>query len=166
MLSGWSVTLSWWGSRSKSQRASMSSSPLLAIVAESMVIFAPIDQFGCSLACWGVMSWSWSIGVSRQPPPEAVRIMDFKSFLLLPWRHWKMALCSESMGRRRTLFSFMAWVTKDPPRTSNSLLASAISRPFSMALRVGERACAPTIATTTMSAWVVSMSWCSAWSPP
>ena len=40
------TTTSSFGGRSNSQWASINSSPLLAMVAESMVIFFPIDQFG------------------------------------------------------------------------------------------------------------------------
>jgi hypothetical protein len=61
-------------STSKSQRASIISSPLLKSVAESMVIFAPMFQVGCLSACSGVTSASFSAGQVRKGPPLAVRI--------------------------------------------------------------------------------------------
>ena len=43
---GWTITSIFSPGRSKSQCASMISRALLTMVAESMVILAPIDQFG------------------------------------------------------------------------------------------------------------------------
>ena len=62
------------GSTPKSQRASITSSPLFMSVAESIVIFAPIDQFGCLSARSGVTPGSSAAGTVRSGPPEAVRI--------------------------------------------------------------------------------------------
>ncbi len=43
---GWMTTSIWSGAKSKSQRASMISSALFIIVAESIVIFGPMSQVG------------------------------------------------------------------------------------------------------------------------
>ena len=56
MLSRWIRTSIWDSGMSKSQRASTTSRPLFIRVAESMVIFAPIFQFGCCSARSGVTS--------------------------------------------------------------------------------------------------------------
>jgi len=57
----------------KSQRASISSRPLLTSVAESTEIFAPIDQVGCRKASSGVIASKVAGSRSRKGPPEAVR---------------------------------------------------------------------------------------------
>ena len=51
----------------------MASSPLLAMVALSTEILAPMLQFGWATACSGVIDLSASRGVVRNGPPEAVR---------------------------------------------------------------------------------------------
>ena len=53
MLCGWITTRICSGARSNSQRASMTSSALFIIVAESTEILRPITQFGCAQACVG-----------------------------------------------------------------------------------------------------------------
>ena len=61
------------GGTSKSQRASITSSPLFIRVAESIVIFGPMCQVGCCSASAGVTVPA----LSRQAangPPDAVRI--------------------------------------------------------------------------------------------
>ena len=60
------------GGRSYSHIASISSSPLFIMVAESMVILAPIDQFGCASACSRVMPRISSNFFPKNGPPEAV----------------------------------------------------------------------------------------------
>ncbi len=77
----------------------MTSSPLLASVAESIVIFAPIDQVGCFSACSGVTADSSAFVASRNGPPEAVRMRAATSSMDSPTRHCQMAECSESIGR-------------------------------------------------------------------
>ncbi len=63
-------------------------------VAESIVIFAPIDQFGCLSARSGVTPGSSAAGTVRSGPPEAVRIRRRTSSRLWPTSDWWMALCS------------------------------------------------------------------------
>ena len=57
---------------STSQCASIISSALLNMLAESMVIFAPIDQFGCLAACARVAFCICSRVQVRNGPPDAV----------------------------------------------------------------------------------------------
>ncbi len=52
--------------------ASITSSPLFMSVAESIVIFPPIDQVGCASACSTVTSASSALVRPRNGPPEAV----------------------------------------------------------------------------------------------
>ena len=91
----------WSGLSPKSHWASMSSSPLLARVALSTVIFGPIAQLGCFRASAGVACWRPSSGQSRNAPPLAVRMIRLTLELGWPWMHWKTALCSLSTGRIR-----------------------------------------------------------------
>ena len=71
---------------------------------------------------------------------------------LCPWRHWKMALCSESTGKSGTRRSRAAWVMRGPAITSVSLLASAIALPDWMAAIVGRSPAPPTMPERTTSA--------------
>lgn len=71
-------------------------------VAESTVILRPIDQLGCLRASSTFTIASFSTGQSRNAPPEAVRIMRRNPRSGTPWRHWKMAECSESAGSNLT----------------------------------------------------------------
>jgi len=70
---GWMTTPRRSGGTSKSQRASMTSSPLFIIVAESIVIFGPIFQVGWASASSIVIASNVSSGRVRNGPPEAVR---------------------------------------------------------------------------------------------
>ncbi len=134
---------------SKSQRASSTSNPLFIIVAESTVTFGPIFQRGWFNACAGVTD-ARSAGASRKGPPEAVRIR--RSTAPPPCRHWKIAECSLSTGRKRTPFRRAAVVTSSPAMTMTSFVARAMDIPFSIASRVGRRPLSPTVATRQMSA--------------
>ena len=67
------------GGTSNSRQASMISSPLLSMVAGSMVIRRPITQVGCLSACSGVMEANSASGSLRKGPPEAVSQMVFTS---------------------------------------------------------------------------------------
>ena len=71
---GWTTTSIRSGGASKSQRASITSSPLFMSVAESTVIFGPIRHVGWSSASSGVTASSSAAGRSRNGPPEAVRM--------------------------------------------------------------------------------------------
>ena len=74
MLSGWTTTSILSGGTSKSQRASMTSSPLFIIVALSIVILRPIDHFGWLRASATVTASKSTSGRNMKGPPEAVRI--------------------------------------------------------------------------------------------
>ncbi len=67
-----------------SQCASIISSPLLNMVAESMVIFFPIDQVGCFKAFATDTFFISSALLFRKGPPEAVRITRRTSFPFAP----------------------------------------------------------------------------------
>ena len=79
----------------------MISSPLLASVAESIVIFAPMVHVGWRRACAGVAAFIASVLASRKGPPEAVRINAATPDIGSPTRHCQMAECSESIGRNQ-----------------------------------------------------------------
>ena len=129
--------------------ASINSRPLFIIVALSMLIFAPMLQFGWRTARSGVTSRVSSRVQPRNGPPEPVsRIL--RSSPSRPVRHWKMAECSESTGTISAPHSLARRMTMSPAHTSVSLLASAM-RPFSIAASVGRRPTAPDTAVTTAS---------------
>ena len=77
----------------------MTSSPLLTSVEESIVIFLPIDQFGCFKASSTFISARSSAFFPRNGPPDAVRRIFSIRLLSLPCSDWKIALCSLSTGR-------------------------------------------------------------------
>ena len=101
MLWGWMRTSRRAGSRSKSQRASMSSSPLFISVAESTVTLRPIFQRGWRRASSGVLSAISEAGVRKNGPPEAVRMTRLTKRRFSRARHWKTPLCSLSTGMIR-----------------------------------------------------------------
>ena len=69
--------------------------------------------------------------------PELVKIRRLTSPCLPASNAWKRALCSLSIGRRLTPFSAASCITKEPPETKASLLASPTSFPASIAATVG-----------------------------
>src|SRR5262249_17023661 len=72
--------------------------PLFISVAESIVTFGPIDQFGWRSACSGVAARISSIVQVRNGPPEAVRMMRWTFSRVPAASDWKLALGSESTG--------------------------------------------------------------------
>ena len=62
--------------RPKRWCASISSSPLFIRLAESMLIFDPIDQTGWAAACAGVAAAIRSRVQVRNGPPEAVSVIE------------------------------------------------------------------------------------------
>lgn len=68
--------------------ASMTSSPLFIMVAESTVIFAPMSQFGCFNASAGVTPLMASTDHSLNGPPLAVSTIRRTSRVDSPARHW------------------------------------------------------------------------------
>ena len=139
--------------------ASMTSKPLFIMVAESMVILAPMLQLGCLSAC-SFVTWANSSFVNvRNGPPDAVRISFSTLLCISPARHWNIAECSESTGRIGVLYSFASAFMSSPATTIVSLLASAMAFPAFIAFIVGRRPEKPTIAVTTMSIGVDSTIW-------
>ena len=130
--------------------ASMNSRPLFIMVAESTLILAPIDQFGCLTACAGVTDAVCSRVQPRKGPPEPVSSI-LRSSPSLPQRHWKMALCSLSTGTISAPVSAARAMTMLPAQTRVSLLARAMRRFRPMASSVGRRPTAPDTAVTTQS---------------
>src|SRR6185503_16208516 len=126
--------------------------PLFIIVAESTEILAPIDQLGWATACAGVAAPIVSAEAARNGPPLAVRINLETSAERLPARHWKIALCSLSMGSSVALDERAASVIRAPAVTSASLLARATVLPASTAPITGRKPAQPTIAAMTRSA--------------
>src|SRR6266851_1190320 len=129
----------WW--------ASMTSSPLFIIVAESTVIFGPIDQRGWLSACSTVTRSRSSSGCAQNGPPLAVMIRRRTDSRFSPHRHCQIALCSESTVLIPR--SPAARMTRSPAMTRTSLVARATSFPALSAAMVGARARAPGMARTT-----------------
>ncbi len=122
---GCTVTRTLSGGTSKSRQASMISSPLFSMVAESIVIRRPITHVGCFKACSGVMPAKSASGVFRNGPPEAVSQIVFTSACAPTRMHWCTALCSLSMGRIGTLRSRAAAVKNLAGRNHALLVGQA-----------------------------------------
>ena len=102
MLCGWITTSIRSGARSNSQRASITSSALFIIVAESTEILRPITQFGCAQASSGVtLAQRRRVAAAERAARggehdvvDALRASSARS----SGRHWKIAECSLSIG--------------------------------------------------------------------
>ena len=146
------------GAALNSQHASMTSSPLFIMVAESTEILRPITQLGWAQACAGVTRPNSDIGKVRNGPPEAVsqirrtpalsRALS-RSRVKSAGRHWKMALCSLSIGSSSAWWARTSSMNKLPVITSASLFASSTRLPALAAASVGLSPAAPTMAATT-----------------
>ena len=96
------------------------------------------------------------MAVVRNGPPEAVRITRFTPRAAAPGRypagmHWKIALCSLSMGMSSVFALRTSSMRSRPDMTSASLLASSTRLPARAAASVGISPAAPTMAAITMS---------------
>src|SRR5215211_6301514 len=129
--------------------ASITSSPLFIMVAESMVILGPIRHVGCLSASSGPTSTSLAFSNEKKGPPDAVNNTPVISSSRLPSRHWKIAECSESTGIMRLLAARA--ITHSPPATSDSLLARATRLPVCKAPTVAARPAKPTMPLRTTS---------------
>ena len=108
------------------------------MVAESMVIFGPIDQLGCLSACSSVAARIASRVQVRNGPPEAVRMMRLTS---------SRRTGAQRLEDRVVLGIDRQHASRPPPRrvrmnsapaqTRHSLLASATVAPRSAAASVG-----------------------------
>ena len=132
----------------KRKYASITSRPLFASVAESMVIFAPIDHVGCASASSAVTSASSSRAQPRKGPPLAVSTMLSGS---PPRAHWNSAECSLSTGSSAPPPRARAPRARSPAATRLSLFASASVTPCSSAHIVAGRPAKPTVALRTTS---------------
>ncbi len=154
MLCGWITTRIFSGARSNSQRASITSSALFIIVAESTEILRPITQFGCATAWAGVTPCRVSWSHSRKGPPLAVSTMwsmRAAQACRSSGRHWKIAECSLSMGSSVAPDAATACMKSAPPTTRASLLASSSRLPARAAAMQAGRPAAPTMAAITLS---------------
>ena len=154
MLWGCSTTLTCSGARSNSQRASITSSALFIIVAESTEILRPITQFGWAQASSGVTLCSVAGSRLRNGPPEAVSTMwsmRRAQAVRSSGRHWKIAECSLSIGSSSPPPCCTACMNNRPPTTSASLLASIRRLPARAAAMQGGKPAAPTMAAITLS---------------
>ena len=106
----------------------------------------------------GVTLSSFSKGVLRKGPPEAVRMILLISSFRCPASDWKTALCSLSTGRSVTPCSRTSRITISPAITRDSLLARARFFPALTAASVGRSPALPASAETTISApgWVAT----------
>ncbi len=124
----------------------MTSSALFISDAESTVTFGPMLHVGWSSVSSTVACSTRSAGHVRNGPPDAVSTSLLTSLERPACRHWKIALCSESTGRRCTPRFRTSGMTRTPAATSVSLFASAMSQPFSIAAIVAGSPAEPTIA--------------------
>ena len=136
----------------KSHFASITSSPLLTMVAESIVILRPIDQFGCFNASSTLTFCICSLVLPLKGPPDAVSRIFSIVWGFSPFKDWKIALCSLSTGSILTLCSLASGIIICPAVTRVSLFASAMSCPVFMASTVGTIPSIPTTALTTIRA--------------
>ncbi len=150
--------------RPKRKCASISSRPLFASVAESIVIFGPIDQVGCASASSTVTDSSSARERFRKGPPEAVSTTESTVSAARPSRHWKTAECSLSTGSSAPPPRFQASSARSPAATRLSLFASASVTPRSSAHSVAPTPAKPTTAFRTRSGSDASRS--SVRSPP
>ena len=154
MLCGWITTSICSGARSNRKWASITSSALFIMVAESTEILRPMTQFGWAQAWSGVTSVSVAGARPRNGPPEAVRTMWSTRSCQVErssGRHWKIAECSLSIGSRVAPPALTAFMKNAPPTTSASLLARSSRLPEWAAARQGARPAAPTMAAITVS---------------
>src|SRR6476659_7375666 len=98
---GWRTTSIRAGGTPKRKCASMTSSPLFIMVAESIEIFGPIFQVGCASASSTVMAAKVSRARSRNGPPEPVSTMRRTSSLAPQRSAWWTALAGRDRGVRR-----------------------------------------------------------------
>ena len=134
--------------------ASMISSPLFISVAESTEILRPMLQRGCAQAWAGVTFDSASALQFRNGPPEAVNSSRRTPAGASPGRnpggrHWKIALCSLSIGISSPPPARTALISSAPAITADSLLASSSRLPAAAAASVEASPAAPLIAAIT-----------------
>ncbi len=128
------------------------------MVAESIVILAPIVQVGWRSASAGVTDSRSSAARPRKGPPDAVSTPATTRSRATPSISWKRAECSELTGTSAAPVRRRAAATRSPPATRLSLLARATGTPRSTAASVGRSPAAPTRPFRTMSGSLASIS--------
>jgi hypothetical protein len=90
------------GAMPNSQRASITSSALFIMVAESTEILRPMEKFGWAQACSGVISPGCRIALAERPARcgQQQAVHRLAQVLRSSGRHWKMAECSLSIGSK------------------------------------------------------------------
>ena len=142
--------------RRRSQRASILFQPFIEHGGRvDGDLCGPCSRWDASapVPAWHVSQVALPVQV-RKAPPEAVRIRRETASgpPWLPFRHWKMALCSLSTGSTCTPARRAFSMTICPAMTRISLLAMARSLPASIAASAGLRPAVPTMEINTMSA--------------
>ncbi len=122
------------------------------MVAESTEILAPMSQLGCAIASRGVTAAMASRERSRNGPPEAVRMRrSTVSVGFAPQRLEDRIVLGVHRQQHAPLRRTSS-ISSAPAQTRHSLVASATIAPRRIAVRVGPRPAAPTIAAMTQSA--------------
>ncbi len=123
----------------------MTSKSLFIIVALSMVIFAPISQFGCFKAICGVTATkSLSLNLKKAPPLAVTKSLEISLFLWALSKKFK-AECSLSMGVIFAPFRNL------PAMTRLSLFARAKCLFKAFAFKLARSPAKPTMAFNTSS---------------
>src|SRR5258705_9161011 len=127
-----------------------------SVIAESTEILRPMTQFGCAHASSGVTRYSSARERALKGPPDPVR-----RILRIPFatdspatkggRHWKIALCSLSMGSSIAPPARTVSMNTGPATTSASLFARRSFLPALAAASVARSPAAPTMAAMTQS---------------
>ena len=161
-LCGWITTWICAGVTPNRNLASMTSSALFIMVAESTEILRPMTQLGWAQASSGVTSRKVEGSRVRNGPPEAVKIilsMRAAQSRGSCGKDWKIAECSLSMGNKVAPPVATVSMNIRPPTTSASLLANKRRLPDCAAARQEASPAAPTIAAMTVSAssWAATM---------
>ena len=121
-------------------------------VAESIVTFGPIDQFGCLSAAWSVALRISSFDQVRNGPPDAVMMTLVTSSRRPAVSAWNSALCSR-IDRQHRRAGLLGAAHEQRAGADQALLVGERER--RAALDRGERRLktgAPVIAPITMSA--------------
>ena len=151
MLCGCTSTCIFSASTPNNHLASITSNPLFIIVAESIVIFAPMSHVGWRKASALVTLANCTSGSRRNGPPLAVSNIRSMELSPSPTMLWNMAECSLSTGSMGARLAMANSLISSPATTSVSLLAKHIFLCALMACIVGSKPAKPTIAVSTMS---------------
>ena len=139
---GWTTTSMRSNGTSKSRCASITSRPLFIRVAELIVTSGPMSQVGCASACSTVTSASCSARPAAERPAAGGQHQP--AHLVAHGRRAGTGRAPSARSRpARSGPGRASAFTSGPPMISDSLLASASTRPASRAARVGPRPAAP-----------------------